>query len=207
MQEIKPIDMKYRNIVFDLGGVVFSRDRAKCSRELLSFFSFIAEKDTPRFWDEYDRGTLTYDEVVDELVVYRGCDRELCSRMVDEAIATQEEVVSTKSLISDLKTAGYGLYVLSNMSREFIANLREKPVYGMFDGEIVSCEIGTIKPEREIYRTLLSKYSLEASETLFIDDRSVNIEGAEQLGISTFLFDYLDPETSCRELRKILLNE
>ena len=84
----------------------------------------------------------------------------------------------TERLVGDLKAAGYRLYVLSNMSREFIDFLRRFPVYGLFDGEVVSCEEHTVKPEPRIYEILLERYGLTPSETLFIDDREMNIEAA-----------------------------
>lgn len=197
--------MKIKNVIFDLGGVVFARDHKKCSNEFLQFFSFVAKEGTPLFWDEYDRGTLSFDEVKDEVCRFRNCDRATCDAMVDEAINKQEEVACTKELIAQLKDAGYKLYVLSNMSREFIDFLRKLPVYRYFDGEVVSCEVNVIKPEPEIYRLLLSKYGLEASESLFIDDRPVNIEAADAMGIATLLFDNRNREASCDQLRKMLL--
>lgn len=197
--------MSLRNIIFDLGGVVFARDRRKCSEEFLSFFSFVAKTGTPLFWDEYDRGALSIDEVKEEVCRFRGCDLATCEAMFDEAISKQEEIPATKELIGELKRAGYRLYVLSNMSREFIDFLRRLPVYGHFDGEVVSCEVQTIKPEREIYELLLSRYGLEPSQCLFIDDRAANVAAAEQLGIGGFLFDNREPQKSCDALRAMLL--
>ena len=52
-----------KNIVFDLGGVLFARDRHKCSPQILEFFSFLRAPRMPRFWEEYDRGTSTFDDV------------------------------------------------------------------------------------------------------------------------------------------------
>jgi len=51
------------NIVFDLGGVLFARDRSKCTQEFHDFFSFIRSEPMPAFWEDYDRGVLTLDEV------------------------------------------------------------------------------------------------------------------------------------------------
>ena len=56
-----------KNIVFDLGGVLFARDRNKCTQEFIDFFSFIRSERMPRFWEEYDRGTYKLDEVTDTL--------------------------------------------------------------------------------------------------------------------------------------------
>ena len=56
-----------KNIVFDLGGVLFARDRNKCSQEFIDFFDFIRSERLPRFWEEYDRGTSAWEEVVETL--------------------------------------------------------------------------------------------------------------------------------------------
>ena len=194
-----------KNVIFDLGGVVFARDKNKCTPEFREFWSFLRQPFLPDFWVEYDRGTVTQDEVIGILSERTGRDLDYCREMMRTAIDLQEERRPTVSLIHDLKAAGYKLYVLSNMSHEFIEFLRGLPVYGQFDGEVVSCEELVVKPEREIYELLLSRYGLEASESIFIDDRSDNGEAAAALGITPFLFDAHDPDTSCAELRRILL--
>ncbi len=137
-----------KNIVFDLGGVLFARDKNKSTQEFHEFFSFIRSERMPLFWEEYDRGASTLGEVTDMLARTTGCPREKCERFLLLSIDMQEPVAPTERLVGDLKAAGYRLYVLSNMSREFIAFLRRFPVYRLFDGEVVSCEEGTVKPDR-----------------------------------------------------------
>ena len=171
-----------KNIVFDLGGVVFHRDAKKVRKELIDFFAFIFAAKMPLFWEEYDRGTLTFDEVLDELSRSKGCDRAVAEDYLREALDRQEAVPQTAALIRDLKRAGYRLYVLSNMSREFIDFLRRTEIYGCFDGEVVSCEEGVVKPEPRIYEILLDRF-----------------------GIATFHFR--EPEASCMQLREMLLQK
>ena len=161
----------------------------------------------PRFWEEYDRGTSTLDKVTDTLCAMHGCPRAECEANLRRSIDLQETVKPTEQLVYDLKAAGYKLYVLSNMSREFIEFLRRFPVYRLFDGEVVSCEEGAVKPEPRIYEILLERYALNPAETLFIDDRKANIEAAERLGIHGHLFDSHDPQKSCDELRNALLKQ
>ena len=146
-----------KNIVFDLGGVVFHRDAKKVRKELIDFFAFIFAAKMPLFWEEYDRGASTLGEV------------------------------------------------LSNMSREFIDFLRRTEIYGCFDGEVVSCEEGVVKPEPRIYEILLDRFGLDPAETLFIDDRRSNLEAAAAFGIATFHFR--EPESSCTQLREMLLQK
>lgn len=192
-----------KNIVFDLGGVVFHRDPEKVRPELIEFFSFIAASKMPRFWVEYDRGTLSYDEVLDELSREKNCSRDVAERYLREALDRQEVIPQTAALIRELKWAGYRLYVLSNMSREFIDFLRKTEIYRAFDGEVVSCEERVVKPEDRIYEILLQRYGLKPEETLFIDDRRGNLEAAARFGIATFHFG--EPAQSCERLRRLLL--
>ena len=195
-----------KNIVFDLGGVLFARDRNKCDADLLGFFSFLRAPQMPRFWEEYDRGTNTLEEVTATLVEMTGYPHDRCAAVLQQAIDLQEPIPATEQLVRDLKASGcYRLYVLSNMAREFIAHLRRFPVYGLFDGEVISCEELVVKPEPRIYRILLERYGLNPAETLFIDDREANISEAARQGIQGYLFDHRDPASSCAELRARLL--
>lgn len=194
-----------KNIVFDLGGVVFARNISRCTQEFVDFFAFVRSERMPRFWEEYDRGTSTFDEVTETLARMNGCTLEKCASYLQYSIDLQEPVRPTEELIGRLKEAGYRLYVLSNMSREFIDYLRTFPVYGLFDGEVVSCEEGVVKPEPRIYELLLERFGLEPAETLFIDDRRVNLEAASAFGIRTQRFDPKDAEGSCRLLAERLL--
>ena len=196
---------KMKNIVFDLGGVVFARDPRKFEPEFIKFFSYILLPQMPRFWEEYDRGVVSYEQVVTDLADYNNCDRELADKNLRRSILTQEEIVATKALVADLKAAGYKLYVLSNMSLEFTEFLRKTEVYKYFDGEVVSCEEHVVKPDAEIYRRLVERYGLDVSETLFIDDRKENVEAARNEGWEGFNFNPRNPEESCATLREILL--
>ena len=196
---------KYRNIVFDLGGVLFARDPQKFEPEFIKFFSYILLPEMPKFWEDYDRGVSTYDEVLDALAQYNNCSRELAEKNLRRSILTQEAIPATVELIESLKAAKRKLYVLSNMSLEFIEFLRQQPVYRHFDGEVVSCLERVVKPEAEIYACLEARYGIDPSETLFIDDRKANVEAAIARGWGGYHFDAKNPAKSCEELREMLL--
>ena len=194
-----------KNVVFDLGRVVFAQDPTKSSEEFKQFFSYVSQKQMPQFWCDYDRGVLSFEQVAQALAEYRGVDQDFASAMIRTAIGRQETIKPTEALIEDLKLAGYKLFVLSNMAHEFIEFLRQKPVYANFDGEVVSCEEGVVKPMPEIYDILLSRYQLEPEHTIFIDDREENVVAARQKGIVAFHFDRNDYQQSCDLLREMLL--
>lgn len=195
-----------KNIVFDLGRVVFAQDPAKCSDEFKRFFSYVIESPMPQFWIDYDLGKSSFDKMISDLAAYRGVDEKYARRLVMLSIEKQEAIVPTESLIHDLKAAGYRLYVLSNMSREYIDFLRQTDVYRYFDGDVVSCEEHVVKPMSRIYDILLDRFALEPAETLFIDDRKENTIAAEAKGIVPFHFDKHDADGSCACLRGMLLS-
>lgn len=197
----------YVNIVFDLGGVVFARDPRKFEPEFIKFFSYITLPQMPKFWEDYDRGISSYDEVLQALAEYNDCSLELAENNLRRSILTQEAIPATKGLVEELKKANFKLYVLSNMSLEFIEFLRKQDVYKNFDGEVVSCEEHVVKPDAEIYRRLIKRYGLNPSETLFIDDRKANVEAAVAEGWGGYHFDARNPEASCEELRRIIFGK
>ena len=194
-----------KNVVFDLGRVVFAQDPAKSTAEFKQFFSYVSLTPMPQFWTDYDMGVLSFDQVAEELAAYRSVEPEFAREMITIAIGKQETIRPTEKLIDELKAEGYKLYVLSNMSREFIDFLRKQKVYENFDGDVVSCEVGIVKPMPEIYDLLLERFDLNPAETIFIDDRKENVDAAAEKGIATFHFDRNDYEGSCERLREILL--
>lgn len=50
-----------------------------------------------------------------------------------------------------------------------------------------SFEVKQIKPEPEIYHSLLERFHLRAEECVFLDDRQNNVDGAIACGISPFV--------------------
>ena len=194
-----------KNIVFDLAGVVVARNMERCPQYIMDYFYFInSGNPMPEFWNDYDRGTRSIDSVAQSLAEFRGSDFATAKSRMLEAITYQEQVAPTVELIAELKAAGYRLFVLSNMSKEYIEFLRKMDVFKYFDGEIISCETALIKPEKEIYSLLLERYNLEPEQTMFIDDRKENTDAAAELGIVPFHFDRNNPEKSCEQLRYLL---
>jgi putative hydrolase of the HAD superfamily len=53
----------------------------------------------------------------------------------------------------------------------------------LFDGVYYSHEVFMRKPDQEIFQYVLDQHDLKADETLLIDDRLDNLEGAASLGI------------------------
>ena len=63
-----------KNIVFDLGRVVFAQDPAKSSEHFKQFFSYVSLTPMPQFWTDYDLGVSSFDDVASALAEYRGVE-------------------------------------------------------------------------------------------------------------------------------------
>jgi putative hydrolase of the HAD superfamily len=98
-----------------------------------------------------------------------------------------------------LKTAGIRTAILSNMGDSVLENIeREFAWIHGFDALVWSYQLGIAKPDPEIYRHALEKLGTRPEETLFLDDKQVNIDAARELGIEGLLF------TNINELRRNL---
>lgn len=109
------------------------------------------------------------------------------------------EIPGMYELVSELKENGFGVYGLTNWSSETFCQVRHRyPIFDLMDGMVVSGEEHVIKPDAAIFRILLERYSLEASECLFTDDNPANVTGARAVGLQAVLFE------SAPQLRKAL---
>lgn len=115
-----------------------------------------------------------------------------------------EDFKGTVDILKRLKQAGYSLYGLSNWSAETFPIARQKyNFFDLLDDIIISGEVGSIKPEPEIFEIALSRIGKPAGECLFIDDSLTNIEQARKMGFATIHFQ--SPEQLEQELNELQL--
>jgi epoxide hydrolase-like predicted phosphatase len=185
-----------KNIVFDLGNVVIDIDFPKTYIALAELSAAFSEKEVERviteqnLWVNYEMGHYTDAEFRDLLRSHLSI--EATDEAIDQAFSAlllniePERIALIKSLRSQYKT-----FVLSNTSNIHIIDVErilykctgERYLNDLFDKVFLSYEMGKVKPHVSIYQQLLDEAGLEASETLFLDDKLENLEGAAQLGI------------------------
>jgi putative hydrolase of the HAD superfamily len=92
-----------------------------------------------------------------------------------------------------LKERGLLTAILSNMGDSVLANMeRTFDWLPRFDVLVWSYQLRMAKPDPAIYRHVLSKLGTEPAETLFLDDRAVNVEAAQALGMKAIEFSTVD---------------
>lgn len=83
----------------------------------------------------------------------------------------------------------YKIALISNTEPAAAAYLRRTDALADFDVSIFSCEVGHVKPEPQIYRAALKRLGVKPAELVFVDDRPVMVEGAQNLGIKGLVFE------------------
>ncbi len=61
-------------------------------------------------------------------------------------------------------------------------------VDGAFDHMIASCDVKLLKPDPAIYTLTLARIGCLAEESVFIDDREINVKAAQKLGINGIVY-------------------
>ncbi len=85
-------------------------------------------------------------------------------------------------LASELKSV-CGVFLLSNTSELHWQHLQSAYALNACCHDLLaSYEIGALKPEPAIYRTVEKRFGLVPATTLFIDDRQDNVAGAQACG-------------------------
>ena len=185
-----------KNIVFDLGRVIYTYWPKE---DMLSLGYSNAQADelmdcifNSPTWLSMDRGIYNFQEGIARMCELHPQKAEdirkvLESGWVDRAVTQMPESVD---FFCEVKEQGYKTYILSNMISDVFDHLthRDANFFNKADGIIVSGREKTIKPEPEIFKCLLDRYSLVPEETIFIDDMPQNITAAKELGIHGIVF-------------------
>lgn len=142
------------------------------------------------FWRQV-LGTLGWPSGTPDLTV-----EWLIQRDVESWTHYRDEVWA---LARSFRSTGRRTAMLSNCPPEILTRIRaDRPLESWFDVIVVSCQIGRIKPDPQIYHACLSDLGARADHVLFVDDRAVNLEAAARLGIQTLHFAGDNPVRNLR---------
>ncbi len=182
-----------KNVIFDVGKVLVEWEPLVAMKKLgfddaTAKAVAAATTDSPE-WDESDRSVGTDEEIL-AMLIGNAPEYEKEIRTFWENISLPiYQYDYARAWIRELKSKGYGVYILSNYGRWTYQNTTEALSFlEDVDGAVFSYQVHQMKPEPEIYQTLLAKYGLKAEECVFLDDRQVNIDGAKAQGMEGIVF-------------------
>jgi len=193
-----------RNIVFDLGNVLFKFDPEEILDDLFKDPTINRKLKEAVFktiiWKELDRGTLSFEEAKKIFREKNPDLKEEINILLKEWKNYLHPIIENIEILPKLKENNK-LFILSNFHEDAFNYIRGKySFFDTFDGMVISYKEKLLKPEKEIYQLLLNRYNLNPEETFFVDDIVENIHAAEELGIKGIL--YKGPESLRESLKR-----
>jgi putative hydrolase of the HAD superfamily len=195
-----------RGLLVDFGGVlttnVFESFRAFCRDEGLDPDAFLdlfrSDPEARRDLREVETGRIDEDEFARRIGERLGVQSSegLIDRLFARIVPDGEMVAAVKRA----KSAGVKTGLLSNSMG---AGRYDRAAFPeLFDGVVISGEVGLHKPQPEIFRLGAERIGLDPEDCVFVDDLRENCEGAEAVGMTAIL--HRGAETTVPELERLL---
>jgi 2-haloacid dehalogenase len=191
-------------VVFDVGNVLYGWDpEAFLARQIPEDERRLAFIEETGLWEWHDRldGGRPFDEAAAELsekfpdyAAYISAWGERFGETITDPVP------GVHGIVEELGAHGVPLFAITNFSADFWKpfRAREDAFFRRFRDIVVSGEEKLLKPDPALYFLALDRFRLQPHEALFIDDRKINVEGAEAVGMQAHLF------TNAEDLRRRL---
>ena len=189
----------FEGFIFDYGGVLVQHQTAEDQARMAAVAGIPPEKFSESYWAErldYDKGLVTNVEYWNGIAQKRGV--LLSARQIDDLseLDTESWMRFDQPMwdwINELRRVGKRVAMLSNMPRELGEALKSRTDrLRSFDHVTLSYEVRSAKPEAVIYEECVEGIGTAPEQTLFLDDRIENVQGAEMLGIRAMQFTSRD---------------
>ena len=193
-----------KNILFDLGGVLYHIDygitiKAFEKLGIKNFHKHFSQQQQNNLFDQLETGKISNTDFIKEMkVLLPNCTKEeIINAWNGLLIGIPKENIQ---LLKDLSKQ-YRLFLLSNTNLIHINQINKllyedynlKSLDPLFDKIYLSHQIGMRKPNRETFEWVLKDAGILAHETLFIEDSIQHIKGANKVGIRTHLWNSNEP--------------
>jgi glucose-1-phosphatase len=189
-----------KNIIFDYGNVIFLIDFQRTQQAFIdlgitNIEAFFAHKGHDTLFDEFEKGNITPHDFRNG--IRRKANKpHLTDAQIDDAWNTIFIGIETGNheLLLKIKQK-YNTFLLSNTNQihfKYFSSYVEK-TFGLKDNSSLFNKVyyshlmGMRKPNANIFEQVLQSNSLNAAETLFIDDSPQHLKTAQQLGMRTYL--------------------
>lgn len=182
-----------KNIIFDLSEVLIS-GYAGIQTLIEKKYGILAEEFLERKREKNERfldlmrGNLIEEQYWEELI--EGMNWNITVEDLKDTVREylNQPVEGTIEIVKALKSK-YQLILLTDHVKDWMEYLEEQNEdIKLFDKKIVSYELGSVKPDKETFPSVLDKAQIIAEETLFIDDHEINIQRAKEVGIHGIVF-------------------
>ncbi len=248
MSPERKAEIKQKNIVFDLTGVLFHpsqkyllseigllkllwyalRHRQNPFNVFHKLLDFLTQVSPPTQKDKFYKGRIlpaclcqamvgekSFSEILQDIEhVYKKLDTQnyFASKLERDMILAAARVIFNPDKIVErsLKPIKKGvtlldafhtkqdengerahnLFLLSNFDNDtFPALVKRYPlIFSRFSGMLISADVQSMKPDKEIYEKFFKRFNVKPQECYFIDDQPENVQAARILGMPGEVF-------------------
>ncbi len=185
--------MALKTIYFDLGNVLCFFSRAKMIGQLAAcsgiepqiIKKLLIEK---KLQSRYEKGQINTKELhaLFLSLAPRPLSYELFMRAITDIFHPNKELWS---VVEQLKDQGIRLILLSNTCESHYQWIDSNyPILKLFDKQILSFEIGLVKPDPLIFQKALTFANCEPQECFYIDDIKEYVDSARAEGLNSEVF-------------------
>jgi 2-haloacid dehalogenase len=181
-------------VIFDVGNVLYGWDPesflARQIPEDEARLRFIEDIDLWGWHDTLDGGR-SFDEAAAELSEKFPDYAHLIDAWGERFGETiSDPVPGMHEIVAELDERRVPLFAITNFSADFWRPFRAKEdaFFSRFRDIVVSGEEKMMKPDPALYYRALDRFGLKPAEALFVDDRKINVDGAEAVGMKAYLF-------------------
>lgn len=187
--------MSLRAVIFDYGMVLTGQPFTAAHDAMLRITGLPHDKFEAIYWADrhaYDEGKLSGLQFWKNFA--RDANLRLDAAVIEELNQWDARMWTTQNPAmlawqQQLKRRGIRTAILSNMGDSVLANMeRELDWLHTFDVLVWSFQHRMAKPDPAIYRLTLERLGTLPEETLFIDDKAVNVEAARALNLVAIQF-------------------
>ncbi|MCR5834722.1 MAG: HAD family phosphatase [Selenomonadaceae bacterium] len=198
----------YKNIVFDMGGVLVDYTADNATRHFTDDEQIIREIHNVMFysqeWLALDMGSMTDEKAISRILPRLSSDkvREI-AKVTFEHWHEYNNVAreGVAEIIEAIKARGQRVYILSNVSRRLTNTYKEVvPAPELYDGAFFSGEVLALKPQPIIYQFFFERFNLKPEDCFFIDDLQENVDASIKCGMNGYCFKSGNNE----DLKKVL---
>lgn len=184
-------------ITFDLDGVYFPNGKSNFIKALVELG--VSEDEAKRVFLKSDQMNQQYKNgLISDEEFWTWAAREWKLNETPQEIIellisgydVDEKVIAT---IKTTRVNGYKTLVCSNNFPARVNGLQKK--FGFmdnFDASVFSYEVHANKPAEIIFQELVRRSGVPAESIVFADDNPNNLEGAQKIGINTYLYEGFD---------------
>lgn len=198
-----------KTIIFDIGNVLVDFRWRKMYEEIFGLEGAELERFADatvrhQAWVDLDQGIITTEEAKEAYAKEVPEYREYIDRIYQEMDKMLVQFDYAVSWIQELKERGYRIYILSNWSKPAYDACKDTALsfLPLVDGVVFSYKELVIKPDKEIYDIICSRYDINPEEAVFLDDTEKNIIAAREFGLHGIVFKSY--EQGRKELEELL---